>query len=44
MEATVGELTLDWIIGGFECQQRGLSGILVGASDWESEGGTVGMM
>lgn len=29
MEAKVGELSLDWIIGGFKCQQRGLSGILL---------------
>ena len=29
MEAKVGDLSLDWTIGGTECQQRGLSGILL---------------
>ena len=29
VEAKVGDLSLDWTIGGTECQQRGLSGILL---------------
>lgn len=29
MEVKFGELSLDWIIGGFECQQKDLSGVLL---------------
>lgn len=29
MEVKFGELSLDWIIGGFECQQKDLSRVLL---------------